>query len=91
MYFDLIISIQTIMKKPIILLAFANDHPDNSGYLRDLPKEMGQLQKIAEKAVESGLCELVIRPNIDIKDLLETIRKYRQQLIILLEEMQTRG
>jgi hypothetical protein len=44
--------------KPVIFLAFANDR---DRYLRNLPEEARQLQRVLGEARRAGLCELVLR------------------------------
>lgn len=65
------------MKKPIILLAFANDRPGASGYLRNLPLELNRLRTILERAEDKGLCEVELLPNATLDNLISTFQRER--------------
>lgn len=70
--------------KPIILLAFANDRPDQKDYLRNLPVELNALKEILEKAEDSELCHLHILPNVTLDNLVHTLQRknFRDQIAI---------
>ncbi|MEZ5045247.1 MAG: AAA family ATPase [Saprospiraceae bacterium] len=65
------------MKKPIILLAFANDRPGASGYLRNLPLELNRLRTILERAEDKGLCEVELLPTATLDNLISTFQRER--------------
>ncbi len=67
----------TFHKKPIILLAFAND-ADNP--LRELAREQDQLRDIFEKAEEEDRCKIVSRAATTPKNIIDAFQKYRDQI-----------
>ena len=66
---------------PVIVLAFANEQ-EGHRYLRDLPEELRQLQAILEAAEGKGLCNLVVRPNARLDQILETFTEHRDRVAI---------
>lgn len=68
--------------KPVIFLAFANDRQDGARYLRNLPEEKRRLLERLEQAEEAGLCELVVKTNITVKELLDVFQEYRDRIAI---------
>jgi WD40 repeat protein len=70
-----------VADKPVILLAFANDQ-EGQRYLRNLPEELRQLQAIIEAAARRGLCELVVRPNATLDQILDVFTTYRDRVAI---------
>lgn len=62
------------MKKPVILLAFANETPTDSGYLRNLRVEARQIRSALKSAESSDLCQVDVLTNTTIEDLLERIQ-----------------
>ena len=66
---------------PIIFLAFANDR---ERYLRNLPEETRRLQNTLERAQGDGLCELVIRTNATVGDMLDVFQRrgYRDRIAL---------
>ena len=72
-------------KLPIIFLAFANDFEEGSKkYLRNLPQEKAELREILEKAENDGLCEVVIRSNATLKEIIREFQKreYKDRIAI---------
>jgi formylglycine-generating enzyme required for sulfatase activity len=69
-------------QKPIIFLAFANDHSDKKRYLRSLPDEQRQLHDILKQVEDEGLCKLEEAPFATIKDILDVFQKYRDQIAV---------
>lgn len=69
-------------KKPVIFLAFANDHDDTVGYLRNLPDEARRLHAVLEAA--DRLCEVVVRSNSTASDIFKVFQnpKYRNRVAI---------
>lgn len=57
------------MRKPVILLAFAND-PGNP--IPEVVQESKALQTALEVAAERGLCELVVRESLEIPEVFDT-------------------
>ena len=64
---------------PVIFLAFANEREEESRYLRALAIEQRELKSVLEKAVDAGLCELVIEANATIDSILDTFQRARYQ------------
>jgi hypothetical protein len=62
---------------PVVFLAFANDREGESGYLRHLPEEARRLRTALEQAEQDGLCELVIRQNSSLDDILDVFQDAR--------------
>ena len=71
--------------KPVILLAFANDRDDRVRYLRNLPEEARRLQRTLKAAERAGLCELLVRQNATVGDLLDVLQDaaYRDRIAIV--------
>ena len=69
-------------QKPIIYLAFANDHNDQTRYLRQLNQEYRALKSTLEAAENQGLCRLVIDAAATVETVLDTFTKYRDQIAI---------
>ncbi|HMQ46123.1 MAG TPA: AAA family ATPase [Saprospiraceae bacterium] len=72
------------MTKPVILLAFANEQESRQSYLRNLPLEINQLDRILGKAADEGLCDYKILTNATLPGLFEVFRdkKYRDRIAI---------
>ncbi len=74
------------MEAPVVVLAFANDLDDRARFLRKLPEERRQLCDLLERAEkQEGLCELVVRPNCTISDLVSVLQNayYRGRISVL--------
>ena len=69
-------------ESPIIVLAFANDQ-EGRRYLRDLPKELRQLQEILQDAESNGLCRLELLPNATLDQIFAVFTRHRDQVTIL--------
>lgn len=69
--------------KPVIFLAFANEQ-EGGRYLRNLPKELNLIRQALEPAEAAGLCELVIRSNTSIEDIIDTFQseRYRGRIAV---------
>ncbi|MCB0854051.1 MAG: CHAT domain-containing protein, partial [Bacteroidetes bacterium] len=72
------------MEKPIILLAFANDHPEKKGYLRNLSLELNNIKRSLERAEDHHLCQLHLLPNATLDDLIHTFQRenFRDRIAI---------
>jgi WD40 repeat protein len=72
--------------KPVIFLAFANEQggEGHQGYLRKLPEEVRHLEEILERAESRGLCELVIKTNTTLEQILEVFQgaEFRDRVAI---------
>lgn len=70
-------------KQPVIFVAFANDRDDTVRYLRNLPEEARRLQQALEGEAQQR-CELVMRQNAMLKDILDVFQraKYRQRIAV---------
>ncbi len=68
--------------KPVIFLAFANERDDRARYLRNLPEEARRLRTALEGSQEAGLCELVLRANATIQEILDVFQKYRNRVAV---------
>jgi len=71
-----------VTDKPVILLTFANDFGRKIGYLRNLPEEMREIQTLLENAEKAGLCEVVLRPNVTARQLIDVLQEYRGRISI---------
>jgi WD40 repeat protein len=73
------------MPTPAILLFFANDRGDGSAYLRNLPDEARRVLHALEPAERAGLCEVVLRQNVILSDVLNVLQneRYRDRIAIL--------
>src|SRR5687767_2436316 len=71
-------------QKLVIFLAFANGRDDSVGYLRNLPEEARRLREILEHAQENGLCELVLRQNTTLEEILDVFQdsEYRNHIAL---------
>jgi len=61
-------------KKPVIFLAFANEHDDQVRYLRNLPREARNIRQALDTARRNGLCDVVERSNATLKDILDVFQ-----------------
>ena len=70
--------------RPIIFLAFANDRSDGVGYLRNLPDEARRVHAALEPARAAGFCEVVMRQNATLDDILTVFRHpdYRNRIAL---------
>ncbi len=78
----LILEKNTIVLKPVIFLAFANDKVDYARYLRNLPIELDGIRKALAPAVEAGLCEVVERASCTLENILDVFQKYLDRIAI---------
>lgn len=69
---------------PVIVLAFANEQGDRSGYLRNLPDEVRALRQTLERAQEERLCEVVMRPNATLAEIVDLFQSgtYRDRIAV---------
>ena len=67
---------------PVIFLAFSNDRQDDHRFLRNLPDEERNVREALEPAIEAGLCELVIRSNTRVGELIDVFQKYRGRIAV---------
>lgn len=72
--------------KPVIFLAFANEQGGQGmqGYLRKLPEELRLLEGIIGRAGDKGLCEVVIKTNATLEQILDVFQsaEYRDRIAI---------
>ena len=69
-------------QKPIVFLAFANEHNDQTLYLRQLNEEYRRLRGTLQVAEEKGWCQLEIDSAATINSILDTFTKYRNQIAV---------
>ncbi|MBX2818134.1 MAG: SUMF1/EgtB/PvdO family nonheme iron enzyme [Rhodothermaceae bacterium] len=69
-------------QKPVIFLAFANDRQEGVRYLRNLPEEKRQILERLSEAEDAGLCEIVVKTNTTVKELLDVFQEYRERVAI---------
>ena len=71
---------------PIIFLAFANDRADREtegeGYLRNLPEEARCLEAALKKVENEGLCEVEVRSNVTLDQVLDMLQQHRDRLAV---------
>lgn len=68
--------------KPVVFLAFANEQQTKTAYLRNLPEEGRRLRATLEKAQAAGLCELVVRTNATLDEILAVFREHRNRIAV---------
>ena len=70
--------------KPVIFLAFANDRDEREHYLRNLPEEARRVRDVLEQAARNGLCELVLRQNATLAEVLDVFQDplYRNRVAV---------
>ena len=68
--------------KPVIFLAFANDHSGKEAYLNALKKERIEIQAMLQPAVDAGLCEVVIEPDATAEDVFRVFNLYPNRIAI---------
>lgn len=71
-----------MIEKPIIFLAFANDQVEKDKRLQALAREQDELEKSLNLARMTGLCELVVKPNATVDNIIETFQTYRNRICI---------
>ncbi len=71
-------------RRPVIFLAFANDRDDRARYLRNLPEEARRVQKRLEEAEPRRICEVVVRTNTMVSELLDVFMdpRYRDRIAV---------
>ena len=69
-------------QKPVIFLAFANDRQEGVRYLRNLPEEKRRILERLSEAEDAGLCEIVVKTNTTVKELLDVFQEYRERIAI---------
>jgi hypothetical protein len=67
---------------PVIVLAFANEQAGHR-YLRNLPEEVRQVQRIVEDAARRGLCESVTRSNATFDAIDKVFESHQERVAIL--------
>ena len=67
---------------PVIFLAFANEDPENTPYERNFSEEKRRIYDQFKKAEEAGLCEVVVKINITVKELLDVFQEYRGRVAV---------
>lgn len=70
---------------PVLFFAFANDQDERAHYLRRLAEEARRIRKALEDmAVRNDLCELVIRQNATVDEVLDVFQdpKYRDHIAV---------
>ncbi len=75
---------QISRNKPLIFLDFANDRSDGLRYLRNLPQEARLLQDALRPAEQAGLCEVVLRQNVTLDQVLDVFQdaRYRHRIAL---------
>jgi WD40 repeat protein len=70
--------------KPVLFFAFANDRSSSGSYLRNLPEEARQLQLCLDQAAQQIQCEVVVRQNATLDDILRVFRdsRYRNRIVL---------
>ncbi|TWU10143.1 nSTAND1 domain-containing NTPase [Allorhodopirellula heiligendammensis] len=63
--------------KPVVFLAFANNHQEPGGYLRHLSEEARQLRAALERAEQAELCDVVVRANATANDIFKVFQNPR--------------
>lgn len=71
-------------QKPVIFLAFANDKVNPNGYLRNLAREKRGIRKALEQCENTGLCEVVVRSDCTLDDLIDVFQgeRYRGRIAV---------
>lgn len=69
---------------PVVFLAFADGREDRTRYLRNLAEEARQVQQALAAAEQRGHCELVLRQNAAVNDILDVFQdaRYRDRIAI---------
>ena len=70
--------------RPVIFLAFANEQDDRARYLRKLPEELARVQSRLETADARTLCEVVVKTNTTVNQLLDVFvdPRYRDRVAV---------
>lgn len=63
-------------------MAFANEQDERLRYLRTLPDEVRALRVALQQAEDAGLCELVVRSNATLDEILDILRRYRDRIAV---------
>ena len=71
---------EPIIRRPVVLLAFANDREEGGRYLRNLSEEARQLRARFE-AVDPAI-DLEVRQNATLNDVMEVFGKHRHQIAV---------
>ena len=70
------------MRKPVLFFAYANTHPGDDRYLRNLADEQRRIRTTLEAATESGLCDTIERNNATLADVLDVFQKNRDRIAV---------
>ena len=65
---------------PVILAAFANDHSDQTRFLRNLSEEAKRIQAVLDPAQK--LCPLVLLPSATLDEILTAFQSYRDRIVV---------
>ncbi len=65
--------------RPIIFIAAANDRLDDIAYLRNLPDETRRIHAALEPVCTAGLCEVVVRQNATLGDIIKVFQHPAQR------------
>ena len=65
--------------KPIIFLAFADQSGDETHFLRNLAEETRRLRETLDAAKLNQLCEVVIRTDVTVDEILDVFQDQRYQ------------
>ncbi len=69
---------------PVIFTTFANNYESKTDYLRNLSKEQTRIREVLTPAINEGLCELVQRANVTLKQIVDVFQDkyYRNRISI---------
>lgn len=68
-----------MQKRPVIFLAFANDHQN---YLYKLTEEQHAVRKALRQVEKEGLCEVVYETDTDLNKIWDTFNEYQERITI---------
>ena len=70
-------------KPPVIFLTFANYFGESQGHLRNLPLESSEVNEALRQAATDGLCEVVTRSNVTLKEIVSVFqdKRYKGRIV----------
>lgn len=66
-------------QRPVIFLAFANDHQD---YLYKLTEEQHRIREALERVAREGLCEVIYETDTDLRRIWTSFDKYQDRIAV---------
>ena len=67
---------------PVVFLAFASTKKEDAPYERNFPEEKQRIVDRFKKVMAADICEVVVRTDVTVKELLDVFQEYRGRVAI---------